>query len=308
MRAMNEFLATGPFDLYELQLFHLVAEHRNFTRAGRAAGLTQSAITRQIRGMEDRLGIALFERTTRSVWLTAAGAALYARSGAILSEVNDAVSALKDRLLLTPKMLRVGISRTIGLAYLPGFFRRLQTKFPRVQLRVSHESSAFILGAVESGELDAGVVAAPPQISRALTVTHRFVDEFVGIAPPRFRLSCSLKKVPPRALPQIFARQRWLLIGEDTSTGKRLRGWLARNGVTIEASMEADNFDLIVNLVSLGLGVSIVPHRVLALHPKSRPVQRVTTEPKFTRELIVIVRRQNKISDAVKGLVENILF
>src|ERR1041385_2388323 len=76
MRAVNEFLATGPFDLYELKLFHLVAEHRNFTRAGQAAGLTQSAITRQIQGMEARLGTPLFERTTRSVTLTAAGAAL----------------------------------------------------------------------------------------------------------------------------------------------------------------------------------------------------------------------------------------
>jgi DNA-binding transcriptional LysR family regulator len=127
MRAMNEFLATGPFDLYELQLFHLVAEHQNFTKAGRAAGLTQSAITRQIRGMEDRLGLALFERTTRHVRLTAAGAALHARSGAILSEVNDAISVLKDGFSLAPKALRVGIGRTIGLAYLPGFsaiFRR----------------------------------------------------------------------------------------------------------------------------------------------------------------------------------------
>lgn len=308
MRAMNEFLATGPFDLCELQLFHLVAEHQNFTRAGRAAGLTQSAITRQIRGMEDRLGVALFERTTRSVRLTAAGAALYARSGAILAEVNDAVSALKDGLGLMPKTLRVGIARTIGLAYLPGFFRRFQTRFPRVQLRVSHESSAFILGAVESGELDAGIVAAPPQISRALTVTHRFADEFVGIAPPKTRLAASLKKVPPRELPHVFARQRWLLIAEDTSTGKRLRGWLARNGVKVEAAMEADNFDLIVNLVSLGLGVSIVPHRVLALHPKSRPVQRVTTEPRFTRELIVVVGHRAEMASAVKGFVENILF
>src|SRR6185369_12544162 len=101
MRAMNEFLATGPFDLYELQLFHLVAEHQNFTKAGRAAGLTHSAITRQIRGMEDRLGVSLFERTTRSVRLTAAGAALYARSGAILSGVNEAVSTLKHGFDLT---------------------------------------------------------------------------------------------------------------------------------------------------------------------------------------------------------------
>src|SRR6185503_18970201 len=105
MHEVNEFLATGPFDIYELQLFHLVAEHQSFTKAGRSAGLTQSAITRQIRGMEDRLGVRLFERTTRVVRLTSTGAALHARSGAILSEVNDAISALKERFDLAPKTL-----------------------------------------------------------------------------------------------------------------------------------------------------------------------------------------------------------
>ena len=59
MRVVNEFLATGPFDLYELKLFHLVAEHQSFTRAGLAAGLTQSAMTRQIQGMEEKLGLKL---------------------------------------------------------------------------------------------------------------------------------------------------------------------------------------------------------------------------------------------------------
>jgi DNA-binding transcriptional LysR family regulator len=123
---MNELLATGPFDLYELQLFHLVAEHRNFTKAGRVAGLTQSAITRQIAGMEARLGVLLFERTTRSVLLTPAGAALYARSGAILSNVGDAIKSLRERFELGPSVLRIGIAHTISLAYLPGFFKRFQ--------------------------------------------------------------------------------------------------------------------------------------------------------------------------------------
>ena len=308
MRAMNEFLATGPFDLYELQLFHLVAEHQNFTKAGRAAGLTQSAITRQIQGMEERLGVALFERTTRHVRLTPAGAALYARSGAILSEVNDAVSALRNGFTLVPKTLRVGIARTIGLAYLPGFFRQFQKKFPRVQLRVSHETSAFILAAVESGEFDVGIVAAPPQLSRALNVTHRFNDEFVAICPPKLKLAAMPTRISPSELPRLFARQRWLFIGDDTSTGRRLRAWLARHEVKMEAAMEADNFDLIVNLVSLGLGVSIVPHRVLALHPQSRPVRRITTAPKFTRDLIVVVRSQAEVPFPVSAFVDNILF
>lgn len=306
--AMNEFLATGPFDLYELQLFHLVAEHQNFTKAGQVAGLTQSAITRQIQGMEDRLGVRLFERTTRSVRLTPAGAALHARSGAILSEVDDAISALKSGSSLALETLRVGIARTIGLAYLPGFFRRFQNKFPRVQLHVSHESSAFILAAVESGELDAGIVAAPPQLSRGVQVTHRFNDEFVAIAPPGLKLTAPTRQIPPAALPSIGEHQRWLCISEQTNTGKRLKAWLERNGVKLEVAMHADSFDFIVNLVSLGMGASIVPHRVLALHPNRRPVQRITMNPKFTRELIVVVRRQQQLSPALAGFVENILF
>jgi DNA-binding transcriptional LysR family regulator len=305
---MNEFLATGPFDLYELQLFHLVAEHQSFTRAGRAAGLTQSAITRQIQGMEERLGVRLFDRTTRSVRLTSAGAALHARSGSILSGVNDAVSALKSGFNLAPETLRVGIARTIGLAYLPGFFHRFQTRFAGVQLHVSHESSAFILAAVESGELDAGVVTAPPQLSRALCVTHRFNDEFVVIAPPGLKIKGLSRQIPSAELQKTLRGQRWLLISEQTNTGKRLTAWLERNGIKIKAAMHADSFDFIVNLVSLGVGVSIVPHRVLALHPNRRPIQRITTSPKFSRELIVVVRRQQQLSTTVAGFVENILF
>jgi DNA-binding transcriptional LysR family regulator len=108
--------------------------------------------------------------------------------------------------------------------------------------------------------------------------------------------------------PKILRGQRWLFISEQTNTGKRLAAWLERNGVNLEAAMRADSFDFIVNLVSLGLGVSIVPHRVLALHPNQRPVQRITTNPKFSRELIVFVRRQQELPAALTGFVENILF
>ena len=70
---MNEFLAKLPFDLYELSLFHTVVRQHSFTKAAELVGLTQSAMTRQIKGMEESLGVALLERTTRSVRVTAAG-------------------------------------------------------------------------------------------------------------------------------------------------------------------------------------------------------------------------------------------
>lgn len=303
---MNEFLATGPFDLYTLKLFYLVAEHRSFTRAGEAAGLTQSAITRQIQGMEEKLGLRLFDRSTRHVRLTAEGATLHARSGAILAEVDDALLALRGKSPRMPEALRVGVSRTIGLAYLPGFFRAFRRHFPEVQLQVSHERSDFLLSAVEARELDACIVSSPLRPAPALDCTHRFLDEFVLILPP----GSVVKDRHPLTVAHLrdaYDRQRWLLITRHSHTGRRLHAWLEESGLCCEPGIEADNFDFIVNLVSLGLGISLVPHRVLALHPKTRPVVRVRTEPRFSRELVVVARRETA-SPNLKASLENVLF
>ena len=121
---MNEFLTKVPFDLYELSLFRLVAELGSFTKAGQKAGLGQSAITRQIRGMEEQLGVALFERTTRQVNLTSAGRLLYEKSTPILAATEATLKQLREEFHLVPQTLRIGVARSIGLAYYPGFFSR----------------------------------------------------------------------------------------------------------------------------------------------------------------------------------------
>lgn len=305
---MNELIATGPFDLYELQLFHLVAEHRSFTRAAQGAGLTQSAITRQIAGMESRLGVSLFERTTRSVRLTPAGAALFARSGAILGNVDSAIKAVRERFQSGPSTLRLGIARTISLAYLPAFFRAFRNSHPHIQLTATHESSAFILGALEAGELDIGLVTQPPRLSRAIQILRHFTDEFVCIAPPRARLPKLSAPIPLPALPQILPSQKWLSISTQTVTGASLQQWLRKNGLRLPIATETDNFDLLINLVSAGLGCAFVPHRSLAIHNRSRPVQRIQTAPKFTRSLLIAAAKTFPHPELISAFASTVPF
>src|SRR5213594_1236877 len=117
MRVMHRFLSTVPFDLYELALFHLVVKHRSFTKAGEIAGLTQSAITRQIQGMENSLGIPLLERTTRSIEITSAGQFLFRESLKIIGDIDATLHHLRQDFTNAPKEIRVGVSQTIGLGY-----------------------------------------------------------------------------------------------------------------------------------------------------------------------------------------------
>jgi DNA-binding transcriptional LysR family regulator len=304
---MNGLLATLPFDLYELSLFQLVAETGSFTRASERAGLTQSAITRQIRGMENQLGVALFERTTRHVALAPAGTLLYEKSRAILKATNELIDGLQHEFHLIPRTLQVGIARSIGLAYLPGFFYAYQRRFPKIHIHVSQGTSKEIQEQLIARELDAGIVSVPERLQRSLEVTHEFADEFTLIAPPG-----SFPSAPTTAridvAKRLFAEQRWLLINHDGNTGKSLNTWLNKQDWKIEPAMELDSFDAIVNLVSLGLGCSIVPHRTLPLYATRRVVQRTSLKPRFSRRLGVVVRRDRKRPEHLTGFIENVLF
>lgn len=306
---MNAFLATVPFDLYELSLFHLVAEQHSFTGAGRQAGLTQSAITRQIRGIEDQLGLALFERTTRRVSLTPAGRRLYEKSKGIVARAEAMLRQLQQEFSLVPQTLRIGVARSIGLAYFPGFLFAFRRRLPAVQIQVVQRDSRDILAAVEAGDLDAGLLSPPRRLPAALTATHRFKDAFTLVVPPDSSVPATAGPVSLRSLRKHLASERWLLLERDGQTGAALRRWLESQGLEeVEPAMELDSFDVIVNLVALGLGVSLVPHRVLALYGGRRRLRRIALRPRFTRELAVVVRKNRRQPEPLATFLDSILF
>lgn len=307
MQKMNEYLSTVPFDLYELHLFQLVARTSSFTQAAHKAGLTQSAMTRQIRGMENALGVDLFERTTRRVVLTAAGRLLLDKSQVILDATGAAVKELQDEFNLAPKTLRVGVARSIGLGYLPGFFFGFQKKHPSVRLHITQGTSNGLVAAVEARELDAGLVCPPSSLPRPLQITHRFQDAFTFITPPNTDTSGNTS-VTIKDLKQKYRNDRWLMLHRQGHTGALLTRWLKKNNWNLEPAMELDSFDMIVNLVSLGLGVSLVPHRVLPLYAQRRSVRRYTLKNPFTRDLAVVIRKNRNTPEPLRSFVDGVLF
>ena len=308
MRIMHESFEV-PFDTYELRLFCLVAQTGSFTRAARLAGLTQSAVTRQIQGMEGRLEVALFERTTRRVQLTEAGRFLHDQSARILGEVNHSVRRLREEFACAPRTVSVGVSRTVGLAYLPGFFVDYQRRFPQVQLQVSHRSSPELLAALDAREIDAALLSPPDRLTGDFRVAYRFADEFTLIVPTGHPLPTQKTPLAPESLPGLLGSPvRWLLPDHHTNTGRRLRTWMEENGLSVRAAMEVDSFDLIISLVGLGMGVALVPHRALPLYLPQRKFRRVPIRPRFSRELVVLIRHELPVREHVRQFVERILF
>jgi DNA-binding transcriptional LysR family regulator len=304
---MHQFLATVPFDLYELTLFQLVVKHGGFTKAAEVAGLTQSAITRQIQAIETGLGVKLFERTTRQVRLTPAGGFLYREAGRLLGDVGQTLDRLAQEFAGARKVIRVAVSRTIGLSYLPGFFHANLRQLPQLAYNVTCKSSQEIVSALEANELDVGVFCPGSRMPRTLLVTQRFQDAFTLIASAE--AAAEIGKIRNRkARTDWLKRQNWLLLDERSNTGGQLRAWLPRAGLRVEPTMELDNFDLIINLVALGMGVSVVPLRALALYNQRQKIARVTLPDRFQREIVVAVRKSRELPQHVQEFIGNILF
>jgi|ERR1051326_1004768 DNA-binding transcriptional LysR family regulator len=307
MHDMNQFLSTVPFDLYELALFHLVVKHRSFTKAAEIAGLTQSAITRQMQGVENGLGIQLLERTTRNVRVTPAGEFLFGEAARLLGDVDRSLHHLAQEFAGARKEIRVDVSRTISLAYLPGFFHANLRRLPQIGYRVTYQTSDQILTALESNEQDIGVLCPPARLPKTLRVTHRFADAFTLIASAEHSDELKeLSKMKTRI--EWLKNQNWLLIDERSNTGQLLRSWMNRQGWRVEPTMQLDSFDLIINLVSLGMGVSFVPIRALALYNQRQKLVRIPWPSRFTRELVVVVRKHRKTPAHIEQFISNVLF
>lgn len=278
------------------------------TVAAQAAGLTQSAMTRQIQGMERNLGIELLERTTRRVRLTGAGNFLFQNSTKTLGDVDQILRQLKEGYANVRKEIRIGVSRSVGLAHLPGFFHANLRRASNIGYRVAYQSSTEILSALEASDLDLGVICPPARLPKATRITHRFRDAFTLIAPAKQASEFAALAKPQPARVAWLARQSWLLIDEKTNTGQQLRKWLLRIGLKIEPAMQLDSFDLIISLVSLGMGVSVVPIRALALYGRKKSLARLKMAHRFERDLVVLTRKSRKQPDHLVEFVQNVLF
>jgi DNA-binding transcriptional LysR family regulator len=204
--------------------------------------------------------------------------------------------------------VRVGVSRSVSLAYLPGFFSANVRRGSSVISRVTHESSQTILASLESDALDIGVLLPPSRLSTRLRITHRFRDAFTFVANEEQLLAAKVNVKRAAELGHWLESQPWLGLQDTTQTGRRLNAWLKQQKLNVRPAMELDNFDLIINLVALGVGISLVPQRALALYARRRALVRLTWPKRFARELVVVVRRQRQTPEHIQRFVENILF
>ncbi|MBI3090447.1 MAG: LysR family transcriptional regulator [Candidatus Tectomicrobia bacterium] len=245
-------------DLLNFKIFCDVVETRSFTKAAARNYLSQSAVSQQVRSIEEELNETLINRGRGTLELTEAGEIFLVGSRSILQSFEE----IKARLAATKRevsgAIRISSTYSIGLYELPPYLQRFIQLYPNVQMSVDYRHTPDIYEDVISKRVDLGFVAYPSP--RPQLTIHPFrEDRLTLVCHPDHPFS-KLSSIDPRQLHE----QPFVAFSRVTPTSKAIRRILKRAHAQVRIVMEFDNIELIKRAVEINGGVSIVPwHTIL---------------------------------------------
>jgi DNA-binding transcriptional LysR family regulator len=250
-------------ELWQLRYFIAVAERLHFGRAAEALHISQPPLSRAIRALEERLGVALFARSRRRVELTAEGARLLEEARRLIGQLERAVQELRGMAAGEQGRLRVGFVSLADYGVLPGLLKSYKSAHPRVALSLREMLSPEQATALASGELDFGLLLPP--VSGEAGLEHVVVqrERFVAALPSRHRLARAEGRIAMSEL----GGEPFVMVPREIAPRLYdiVRGLAARAGIALNVAQEAIQMQTVVSLVSSGLGVAIVPASVANL-------------------------------------------
>ncbi|MWK35995.1 LysR family transcriptional regulator [Actinomadura sp. J1-007] len=241
-----------------------LAEHLHFRDAAAALRMSQPALSGAVAALEETLGTQLVERTTRRVLLTPAGERVARRAERVLAELDRLVEDVRAVRGTLVGPLRVGVIPTVAPYLLPVVLPRLAREYPELELSVHEEQTDHIVAELLAGRLDV-VLLALPTPAAGVTELVLYDEEFVLVAPEGHDVADG--PIAREALNELDV----ILLNEGHCLRDQALDVCREVGARAAAATYATSLATLVQLVSGGLGVTLVPETALPVETRRAP-------------------------------------
>ena len=246
---------SDQIELRHLRYFLAVAETLHFSRAAKRLGIAQPPLSQQIRRLEQLLGHALFERTTRGVTLTLAGQLLAKRAQSTMEKVDEDLAQVRRLGRGEEGTLTVGFSGSVMFTELPAAIQSYRRRYPKVELRLRELVTTAQIAALLNGTLDLAFLRDGDP-TEGIRMTTLLKEKYVAVLPEAHplakRRSLSVKALEGEPF-IMFARHMGPLAYDRTIA------CCERSGFRPNIVQDAPQWLTLVRLVAAGLGVSLAP-------------------------------------------------
>src|SRR5467141_2759007 len=275
--------------LRQLRYFNALARHGHFGRAAEACAITQPALSMQIKELEEALGGVLLERSARQVALTKFGEDAAPRVRDILrlvDELGDLARASRGRLV---GRLRIGMIPTIAPYLLPKVIGNLTRTHPELDIHVRETLTPKLIEELAEGRLDTAIVALPVS-EPSLTEVALFAENFLLVRPGE-------DEGTPVPSSETLREMRLLLLEEGHCFRDQALSFCNMQSSPPRDALDASSLSTLVQMVSAGMGVTLIPEMAVAVETRSASVSVARFKnPKPSRTIGMIWRKTNPLA------------
>jgi LysR family transcriptional regulator, hydrogen peroxide-inducible genes activator len=275
--------------LRQLRYFDALARHGHFGRAAEACAISQPALSMQIKEMEQTLGGLLLERNARQVALTRFGEEITERVRDILrsvDELGDFARASRDRLA---GRLRIGMIPTIAPYLLPKIIGNLTRLHPELDIQVRETLTPRLIQELSEGRLDTAILALPVS-EPSLTEAPLFSENFLLVRPRK-------DEGTPVPSSESLREMRLLLLEEGHCFRDQALSFCKSQSSPPREMLDANSLSTLVQMVSAGIGVTLIPEMAVAVETRSATVSVTRFEnPQPSRTIGMVWRKTSPLA------------
>ncbi len=274
-------------EIRHLKLVMAVAEHGTLTRAGEVLHLSQSALSHQLRDLEDRVGRPLFIRTKRQMNTTPAGEKLVQAARAVLATLNNTADALRSEQLASPIPLRIATECNTCYSWLPAVLPAFRERFPHVEIRLELPAANRLLSSLTDDQLDLAIMSSPVRDRRVVT-KPLFEDELLVAVHPNHRFT----RAAHVSISEL--RNETVILYSSVEHSTVIRRVMLANGVFPKATIaHVQLTEAIIELVKADVGIAILAKWSLRPHLDSGSVRGIRiTRKGFHRKWQAVVPKR----------------
>ena len=274
-------------NLAHLRTLVAIADTHSFATAAENLYLTPSAISHQMRDLEQELGVPLFDRVTRPPRLNAHGHALVEQGRDLLTRFDTLVALARSPGEIGGQLM-LGCVSGVSSDLIPEALASLRASHPAVLVRMEEGLSDQLANRVLRRELDAAIITELPEPDPELKSLLITEEPMVMVAPPDCRLT---------SWREVLATYPFIRLNRNAGMGKVIDRALRAERVVVEDAMELDSSEAVVGMARAGLGAGAVPLGRLQQVAAGEIVSMPFGEPQIMRRVVLIERRNNPRSD-----------
>lgn len=291
------------YDLTSLYLFMCVAEEKSLSAASRRTYTAVSAISKRISDLEEKLGVAIFERKPKGVELTSAGRHLYKHCGTIFDSLQEIDLDMSGYVEGISGEIRIASTTSVLTQFLPSDIAKFSHSYPNVSFNIEERMGDGVMDLLMNNKVDLGFFSENTEVPLGIEVRHYKQDQIVVGVP----LNHPLTKYKSVTLKQAL---QYSFIGshKDSALYSLLKKHAGTLNQPFEAKITVSSFDCMCNLIVSGLGIGILPNYIVDIYSKSIGMTQVALNESWAnRHLLVGYSSYQSQTPAIKKFLDQLL-